>query len=90
MSKALTISEVQETYPDAFAKIKATIKDYHDNYLEQYNQKYGFEPPDLLLNLHLKFYATNGSLVAIEPRGGLLHWNPDTSVWLTKGNITTN
>ena len=90
MSKALTVNQFKETYPDAFAKIQAVINEFHDKYLDQYMEKYGPEPPDKLLDLHIRFFENNGALTAIEPRGGLLRWNPNSSDWFVKGDISVN
>lgn len=91
MSSLLTISQVKEQHPEAFAKIQSEIKEFHQNSLDLYLQKYGPEPPEKLINLHTKFYQENdGTLVAVEPRGALMHWDQKKSNWIVRGNIYVN
>lgn len=90
MSKLLTVTEVKESFPDAFTKIHADMKEFHNVSLSQYMEKYGPEPPEKLIDLHTKFYNSNGDLVAIEPRGTLLHWNQAKTSWVASGSIYLN
>lgn len=86
----LTIEQVQESFPEAYARMKAAMVELHSEYLETYQERYGVEPVELLLNLHTNFYQTKEALVAVEPHGGLLHWNPSISNWIPKGDISVN
>jgi len=90
MSTALTITQVQESYPDAYARMKEAMVELHDEYLETYQERYGVEPIEQLLSLHTKFYNSKDVLVAIEPRGALLHWSPSDANWIPKGDISVN